>query len=175
MAHQTRKAVLRVIDRCPKGKAKAQRARFGFSLKAHQWRKGAAVTHNPARCRFWPYGLVLLSDDSGSRRHQSGARAEGLNGQGFHANMARSYLTVGCSMPRTPGSGNALWQAVAVGHRFKLGRPGFRKCAALKRNGQPCGNLAMRHVSVCQCHGGRMLVARLRLRQKVHRHRFSFS
>jgi hypothetical protein len=78
-------------------------------------------------------------------------------------------------MPRTPGSGNAAWQAVAFKYRFRRGRPGFRKCAALKRNGEPCGNLAMRRVSVCQCHGGRMLVARLRHRRKMHRHRFSFS
>jgi hypothetical protein len=31
---------LRVIDRCPKGKAKAQWARFGFSPKEHQCAKG---------------------------------------------------------------------------------------------------------------------------------------
>ena len=78
-------------------------------------------------------------------------------------------------MPRTPGSGNAVWQAFAIGYRFKRGRPGFRKCAAAKRNGEPCGNLAMRRVSVCQCHGGRMLVARLRFQRRAHRRRFTFT
>ena len=77
----------------------------------------------------------------------------------------------GCGMPRTRGSGNASWQAAAVKYRFKRGRPGFRKCAALKRNGQPCGNLAMRSTSVCQCHGGRMLIARLRRREKAYGYR----
>jgi len=40
---------------------------------------------------------------------------------------------------------------------------------------EPCGNLSMRHVSVCQCHGGRMLVARLRFQEKAYRRRFTFS
>lgn len=73
-------------------------------------------------------------------------------------------------MPRTSGSGNAAWHGSVAKYRFKRGRPGFRKCAALKRNGAPCGNLAMRWVSVCQCHGGRMLTARLRRRERAYRY-----
>ena len=90
----------------------------------------------------------------------------------FLANMGRGSLwpTWSGKMPRTPGSGNARWRAATIGCRFKRGRPGFRKCAALKRNGEPCGNLSMRHVTVCQCHGGRMLTARLRRREKAYRY-----
>jgi hypothetical protein len=73
-------------------------------------------------------------------------------------------------MGRTTGSGNATWHAVAFSYRFKRGRPGFRKCAALKRNGELCGNLAMRGVSVCQCHGGRMLNARRRFQRMKARY-----
>lgn len=76
---------------------------------------------------------------------------------------------------KTSGSGNAMWQAIAVKYRFRRGRPGFPTCMALKRNGQVCGNLAMRGVSVCQCHGGRMLVARLRFQRKAHGRRRTFA
>jgi hypothetical protein len=73
-------------------------------------------------------------------------------------------------MSRTSGSGNIPWLVSGMKYRFKRGRPGFRRCAALKRTGSPCNNLAMRWVSVCQCHGGRMLTARLRRREKMYRY-----
>ena len=69
-------------------------------------------------------------------------------------------------MGRTSGSGNINWLVSGMTYRFKPGRPGCRKCMAQKRNGQPCNNLAMRSISVCQCHGGRMLIARLRRRER---------
>jgi hypothetical protein len=34
-----------------------------------------------------------------------------------------------------------------------------RKCVALKRDGTPCGHVALRHVTVCRFHGGYGLLA----------------
>jgi hypothetical protein len=105
---------------------------------------------------------------------KQGCQAGVLSGNVFGLKCVES-LFGRLQMPRTSGSGNASWQAVALKYRFKRGRPGFHKCAAVKRNGEPCGNLAMRGISVCQCHGGRMLTARLRFQRKAHRHLFNFS
>jgi hypothetical protein len=148
---------LRVIDRCLREKQKRKSARFGFSLKAHQCaRARAATTKWVASCRH--IGPRVSRDNA------------------FGANVGASSLNAGtCRMPRTPGSGNIRWRVSTFRSRFKRGRPGFRKCSAVKRDGEPCGNLSMRHVSVCQCHGGRMLVARLRFQQKAYRRRFTFS
>ena len=38
--------------------------------------------------------------------------------------------------------------------QFKPGRPGCRLCSALKRDGQPCGRLALKEFRVCESHGG---------------------
>jgi hypothetical protein len=43
---------------------------------------------------------------------------------------------------------------------FKPGRPGYRTCAALKRDGTPCGRLALRELKVCEAHGGFQYLAR---------------
>jgi hypothetical protein len=43
---------------------------------------------------------------------------------------------------------------------FKPGRPGYRICSATKRDGTPCGNLAMRDLKVCGAHGGFSILAR---------------
>jgi hypothetical protein len=37
---------------------------------------------------------------------------------------------------------------------FKPGRPGYKVCAAVKRNGEPCGMLAFKGTIVCGAHGG---------------------
>ena len=38
--------------------------------------------------------------------------------------------------------------------QFKTGRPGCRLCCALRRDGRPCGRLALREFRVCEAHGG---------------------
>jgi hypothetical protein len=43
---------------------------------------------------------------------------------------------------------------------FKPGRPGYRVCSSLKRDGTPCGRLAMRGLKVCEAHGGFQALAR---------------
>jgi hypothetical protein len=43
---------------------------------------------------------------------------------------------------------------------FKPGRPGYRVCSATKRDGRPCGNLALKGLKVCGAHGGFSVLAR---------------
>jgi hypothetical protein len=43
---------------------------------------------------------------------------------------------------------------------FKPGRPGYKICRALKRDGNPCGNLALKALTVCGPHGGFGILAR---------------
>jgi hypothetical protein len=43
---------------------------------------------------------------------------------------------------------------------FKPGRPGYRVCRATKRDGSPCGNLALKELPVCGVHGGFSILAR---------------
>jgi hypothetical protein len=43
---------------------------------------------------------------------------------------------------------------------FKPGRPGYRVCSARKRDGTPCGRLALRELDVCEAHGGFLWLAR---------------
>ena len=38
--------------------------------------------------------------------------------------------------------------------QFKPGRPGCRLCCALRRDGRPCGRLALKEFRVCEAHGG---------------------
>jgi hypothetical protein len=44
--------------------------------------------------------------------------------------------------------------AAAQRTKFQPGRPGYRICAATKRDGTPCRRLAMRDLQVCESHGG---------------------
>jgi hypothetical protein len=44
---------------------------------------------------------------------------------------------------------------------FKKGYEGSRVCSAIKRNGEPCGRLALRGLKVCGAHGGWSQCARL--------------
>jgi hypothetical protein len=43
---------------------------------------------------------------------------------------------------------------------FKPGRPGYRVCGAIKRNGDPCKRLAMKELATCEAHGGFSVLAR---------------
>jgi hypothetical protein len=43
---------------------------------------------------------------------------------------------------------------------FKPGRPGYRICSATKRDGSPCGRLALKGFKVCEAHGGLRMLAR---------------
>ena len=49
---------------------------------------------------------------------------------------------------------------------FKKGWTNRKRCKAIKRNGQPCGRLAMTKygLSVCGAHGGYAAVSRMKLR-----------
>jgi hypothetical protein len=44
--------------------------------------------------------------------------------------------------------------------QFRPGRPGCRICSATKRDGTPCGRLALRDFAVCEAHGGVLALAR---------------
>jgi hypothetical protein len=52
---------------------------------------------------------------------------------------------------------------------FKPGRPGYRVCSATKRDGKPCGMLALKGMSVCAAHGGQLALARQGRLQKSGR------
>jgi hypothetical protein len=43
---------------------------------------------------------------------------------------------------------------------FKPGRPGYRLCAGVKRNGDPCRRFAMKGCRGCESHGGILALAR---------------
>ena len=43
---------------------------------------------------------------------------------------------------------------------FKPGRPGYRVCSAMKKDGNPCGMLALKGMKVCLAHGGQAALAR---------------
>jgi rhodanese-related sulfurtransferase len=49
---------------------------------------------------------------------------------------------------------NAAFLEASKRMQFKPGRPGYLVCSAVKRNGEPCGMLAMRGLTVCGAHGG---------------------
>jgi hypothetical protein len=55
---------------------------------------------------------------------------------------------------------NAAFLEASRRNQFKPGRPGYRVCAAVKRNGEPCGMLALSGTTVCGAHGGFSLWAR---------------
>ena len=62
------------------------------------------------------------------------------------------------------GSGNAAWKAAAVLNQIKPGLSNRRICCAWARwSNKPCGQLAMKNVTVCLWHGGRLFQARQRI------------
>ena len=48
----------------------------------------------------------------------------------------------------------AAFLEAAKKSQFRPGRPGYRLCCVLKRNGDPCRRLALRELKVCEAHGG---------------------
>jgi hypothetical protein len=60
---------------------------------------------------------------------------------------------------------------------FKKGRTNRKRCKAMKRDGTPCGMLAMTRygLEVCGAHGGYAAVARMMKRKPTRRYlRFKF-
>jgi hypothetical protein len=55
---------------------------------------------------------------------------------------------------------NAAFLEASKRMQFKPGRPGYRVCSAVKRDGEPCGMLALRGLTVCGAHGGFSVWAR---------------
>ena len=53
--------------------------------------------------------------------------------------------------------------------QFQKGRPGHRVCSATKRDGKPCGMLALKGMLVCGAHGGQLALARQGRLQKSGR------
>src|SRR4051812_24948034 len=58
---------------------------------------------------------------------------------------------------RRPQEGNVAWKATMAAYRFKPGRPGHRRCKAMKRGTDvQCGHLALKGNTVCLVHGGNL-------------------
>jgi hypothetical protein len=58
---------------------------------------------------------------------------------------------------KTSGSGNAAWRAAMAKTQIKRGAVNRRICNAIARHsGKPCGKLALRGVTQCQWHAGRL-------------------
>ena len=74
-------------------------------------------------------------------------------------------------------AGNAAWRAAMAQAAFKKGRTNRKRCKATKRDGTPCGMLAMTRygLEVCGAHGGYAAVARMMNRKPTRRYlRFKF-
>ena len=54
---------------------------------------------------------------------------------------------------------HAAFLEAAKKTQFRPGRPGCRICSATKRDGSPCGRLALKELRVCEAHGGFGLLA----------------
>jgi len=74
------------------------------------------------------------------------------------------------STPRPVTAGNAAWRAAMAKAAIKKGRTNRKRCAT-KRDGTPCGMLAMTRYgqSVCGAHGGYAAVARMKVRKTMLR------
>jgi len=58
---------------------------------------------------------------------------------------------------KTSGSGNAAWRAAMAKTQIKRGAVNRRICNAIARHsGKQCGKLALRGVTQCQWHAGRL-------------------
>lgn len=73
--------------------------------------------------------------------------------------------------PRPVAAGNIAWRIAMMQSAFKPGRTNRLRCTANKRDGTPCGMLAMtRHgLRVCSAHGGAAAVARMSVRKAMGR------
>jgi hypothetical protein len=79
--------------------------------------------------------------------------------------------------PHPSAAGNAAWRAAMAQAAFKKGRINRKRCKAMKRDGTPCGMLAMTRygLEVCGAHGGYAAVARMMKRKPTRRYlRFKF-
>ena len=66
----------------------------------------------------------------------------------------------GVKRPAPACAGSPAFVAAGVSTRWRPGRPGAIICAAQKRNGTPCGMLALSGLKVCGVHGGYSIKAR---------------
>jgi hypothetical protein len=73
--------------------------------------------------------------------------------------------------PHPVGAGNIGWRNAMMKSAFKKGRTNRLRCTATKRDGTPCGMLAMtsHRLMVCSAHGGAAAVARMRARKAMRR------
>jgi hypothetical protein len=71
--------------------------------------------------------------------------------------------------PHPVTAGNINWRLAMLKNQFTKGRTNRMRCTATKRDGTPCGMLAMtrHHLFVCGAHGGYAAVARMRRRQAM--------
>ena len=73
--------------------------------------------------------------------------------------------------PHPVTAGNAHWRLAMLKAQFNKGRTNRRRCIATKRDGTPCGMLAMTRYGlwVCGAHGGYAAVARMKRRRAMER------
>jgi hypothetical protein len=74
--------------------------------------------------------------------------------------------------PHPVTAGNAAWRAAMRAAGFKQGWTNRLRCRAMKRDGLPCGRLAMTRygLSVCGCHGGYAAASRMGLRRPTRKY-----
>ena len=73
--------------------------------------------------------------------------------------------------PHPIAAGNVQWRLAMLKAQFSKGRTNRRRCIATKRDGTPCGMLAMTRYGlwVCGAHGGYAAVARMKRRRAMER------
>jgi hypothetical protein len=73
--------------------------------------------------------------------------------------------------PHPVTAGNVNWRLAMLKAQFSKGRTNRRRCIATKRDGTPCGMLAMTRYGlwVCGAHGGYAAVARMKRRRAMER------
>jgi hypothetical protein len=79
--------------------------------------------------------------------------------------------------PRPTAAGNPASRVAMARAAFKKGQTNRKRCKAMKRDGTPCGMLAMTQygLEVCGAHGGCAAVARMMKRKPTRRYlRFKF-
>src|SRR5262245_36934444 len=71
--------------------------------------------------------------------------------------------------PHPISAGNIGWRLAMLKNQFNKGRTNRIRCRATKRDGTPCGMLAMTRYKllVCSAHGGEAAVARMERRKAI--------
>jgi hypothetical protein len=71
--------------------------------------------------------------------------------------------------PHPVTAGNIHWRLAMLKNQFTKGRTNRVRCRATKRDGTPCGMLAMTRYNlwVCSAHGGAAAVARMKARKAI--------